>query len=133
MTARMVLKPEDRLEIADRIAQMSDPVLSIQNNDSGYLSLKVGTGPYSNAVTVWKNEDRVSFFIRSTDILNKASAAGFTPIAVDPTATASNNKYKYAFELLSFTDLQNNEGLFREIVKDSVETVVDRRPRRNSR
>lgn len=132
MTARLALAMEDRLKIAELIAQMNDPVLRIEDNKpSGYFSLKVGTGPNSNVVTVRKNKDQVSFFISSTGLLNKARAAGFDPQAAEPNRPCDKDKYR--FRNLSFADLQNNEGLFREIVKNSVETIVARRPKRNSR
>ena len=128
MAAKLVLATEDRREIAERIAQISDQVLSIQDNSpSGYFSLKVGTRPHSNVVTVWKSKDRVSFFIRSTDLLNRASTAGFEP---KPTEPSDNNKHKYRFEKLSLADLQNDEGLFREIVRESVGIILDRGPKR---
>lgn len=64
---------EDRLKIAARIVELSDRVLSTEIRKN-HIALKIGTGPYSTAVRVRNN--RVSFFIRSKDLLDRAKAAG---------------------------------------------------------
>ncbi len=119
---------EDRLKIAARIVHLSDGVLE-QRENGGYIALKIGSGPNSNAVRVGKRSDRVSFFIRSTDLRKKAEEEKFTPEPLEPTTAA--NKDKFRFWGLSLGDIEAHEALFREIVKESVSVVMDRRPRRN--
>jgi hypothetical protein len=103
---------------------LSDGVLSMAKN-GGYIALKIGTGPNSDAVTV--REGRVSFFIRSTGTLNRARAEGFAPALVD--ASGLSNKDKYRFPGLRLSDIDGHEALFREIVRDSISTILDRRPK----
>jgi hypothetical protein len=127
MTTTRHLESEDRLRIAERIVELSNQVLSTKVNGE-YIALKVGTGANSNAVIVRKSEDRVSFFIRSTDLLNRAKAEGFDPVQ---TKLTGSFKDRYRFWGLSIADLHNHEDLFREIVNESVHTIIDRRPKRN--
>lgn len=125
MTGDPALTLEDCESIADLIVRMSDQVLSKKRNN-GYFALKIDSGPNSNVVTILKN--RVSFFISSSGLVDKAKGAKF-----DPKAVEDRDKYKYQFWHLSLHDLQNNDELFREIVKDSIATIMDRRPHRNPR
>jgi hypothetical protein len=118
---------EDRLKIAARIVELSNQVLSTAENKD-YIALKIGSGPNSNAVRVGKRSDRVSFFIRSMDILKRAEAKEFKPEPLKPTTEA--NKDKFRFWGLHLSDIEAHEALFREIVKESVETVMDRKPGR---
>jgi len=114
---------EDRLKIAARIVELSNQVLSTKEN-AHYIALKIGSGPNSNTVNVWKSHDRVGFFIRSSDLLRKAEAEGFKP---EP---AKRQLDRYRFWELSLRDIEAHEPLFREIVKESVGVIMDRRPKR---
>jgi hypothetical protein len=116
---------EDRLRVAARIVELSNQVLSTKENVH-YIALKIGSGSNSNAARVRNN--RVSFFIRSTDLLNKARAEGFDPEPLKSTTAA--NKDKFRFWGLGLSDIEAHEALFREIVKESVGTIMDRRPKR---
>lgn len=116
---------EDRLKVAALIVELSNQVLSTKENIH-YIALKIGSGSNSNAVRV--RNDRVSFFIPSTVLINKARAEGFDPEPLKSTTAA--NKDKFRFRGLGLSDIEAHEALFREIVKESVETIMARRPRR---
>src|SRR5579863_414876 len=103
---------EDRLKIAARIVELSDQVLESKEN-ADYIALKIESGPYSNAARVRNN--RASFFIRSTDLFNRAKAEGFNPVEAPQTTQA--NKDKFRFWGLSLNDIEAHKALFREIVK----------------
>jgi hypothetical protein len=117
---------EDRLRIAARIVELSNQVLSTKGNID-YIALKIGSGPNSNVARVRNN--RVSFFIRSKDLFNWAVSKGFDPEPL--TSTTAANKDKFRFRNLSLRDIEDHEALFREIVKESVGVVIDRRPKEN--
>ena len=116
---------EDRLKIAAQIVELSDQVLSKKVNLS-HIALKIGSGPNSVAAVV-SNSDRVSFFIRSTDLLNRAKAEGFNPIEAE--LTSPKNEHRFRFYCLSPANIEAHEGLFREIVQESMRTIMDRRPK----
>ena len=124
-TLKSEMRREDRLKIAAKIAELSDRVLEPKEN-ADYIALKIDSGPYSNAARVRNN--RVSFFIRSTDLLNRAKAEGFEPEPLKSTTEA--NKDKFRFWGLGLSHIEAHEALFREIVKESVGTIMDRRPKR---
>ena len=115
---------EDRLKIADRIAELSDGVLERKETDRG-IRLKIGSGPYSIAGLVSTHYDHVSFFIRSTDLLRKAEAEGFKPEPAE--STRPSTKDLNQFRELSLIDIEDHEALFRLIVKESVNVVMDHR------
>jgi hypothetical protein len=123
MAVSKKLEVEDRLKIAEHIVKLSDQVLSTRENPK-YIALKIGNW---NAVTVRKNSDRVSFFITSTDLINRTKAAGFDPALVPA------KKDKYRFWGLRLADLQTHEDLFREIVKESRRTITDSSPRNKTK
>jgi len=125
MTADQEMTREDRLTVAARIVELSDEILSTDENPQ-YIALKIASGPNSNAVTVWS--DHVSFFIRSTALLDKARADGFEPIQVK--STTPRNQDKYQFPRLSLNQILTHEALFREIVQESMRTIMDRRPKK---
>jgi hypothetical protein len=117
----------DRRKIAARIVELSDQVLSTNESDR-HIALKIGSGPNSNTVNVSKRYDRVSFFIRSKNLFRKAETEGFTPKpAESPTAP---NKDRFRFWELRLSDIEAHEALFREIVKESVSVIMDRRPKK---
>jgi len=119
---------DDRLKIADLIVDLSNNVLS-QEVSVRHVALRIGSPPNSNAVTVSKRADRVSFFIRSKDLLGEAERKGFKPELVG--SEAPRDKDRYRFSGLSLSDIHAHEALFREIVKESVSVVIDRRPKKN--
>ena len=124
-----ILKSEMTREekIAVRIVELSNQVLSTEDSNL-HIALKIGAGPYSNAVTVSKHSDRVSFFL-STDLRRKAEAEGFKPEPVESTRPWPKDKFR--FWHLGLSDLQAHEALFREIVKESVSVIMSRRSKRN--
>ena len=112
--------------MASRIVELSNGVLSTGKIKSGYIPLKIESGPYSNAVCVHNN--LVSFFIRSGDLLNRAKAEGFAP---EPAPrTVPMDEHKILFRNLGLSDIQAHEALFREIVMESVRTIMDLRPKK---
>jgi len=117
---------EDRLKIAAKIVELSSMVLSKKENPH-YIALKVGDGPYSNAVTVRWRTDRVSFHIPSTDLVKQAVAAGFSPENCE--SRRSFFEHKWYFNGLTLADLQKHEPLFSAIVKGSLEYIRSRRPK----
>lgn len=120
---------DDRRKIADRIVELSDGVLERPRDTKRHISLKIGAGPYSNAVTISKYFDRVNFFILSADLLRKAEAEGFKPETVESTRPWPKDRFR--FWGLGLGDIQAHEALFREIVVESVRAIMDRKPRRN--
>ena len=120
------LNGEDRTKIAARIVELSNHVLSTKKNPRS-ITLKVGDGPYSNAVTVRWRKDRVSFHIPSTNLVKQAVEAGFSP--ENPQSARPFFEHKWHFNGLTLTDLQEHEPLFRAIIKDSLEYILSRRPR----
>jgi hypothetical protein len=112
---------EDRLRIADRIVELSDGVLKRKDTDR-HIGLKIGSGPYSIAGTVSTHFDRVSFFIRSNDLL-KAVEEKFKPELAESTRPSTKDMYR--FWGLSLSDIEAHEALFRRIVKETVNVVMD--------
>jgi hypothetical protein len=62
------------------------------------------------------------------DLLNRARTQGFDPEPLKSTTAA--NKDKFRFRDLSLSDIDAHESLFREIVHESMQTVMDRRPKK---
>jgi len=113
---------EDRLRIADRIVNLSDGEIERKETDRG-IRMKIGSGPYSIGCFVSTHYDRVSFFIRSTNLLGKAEAEGFKPKPAE--RTRPGNEDLYRFWELSLNDIEAHEALFKGIVKESVRVVMD--------
>ena len=113
---------EDRLRIADRIVELSDGVLERKETDRG-IRLKIGSGPYSIAGLVSTHHDRVSFFIRSKDLLLKAMEEKFEPELAESTRPSTRDMYRFLG--LSLSDIEAHEALFRWIVKETVNVVLD--------
>jgi hypothetical protein len=128
MNAKNRVTGEDRSRIASRLVELSNQVLSTSEN-SRYFSLTVGNGPNSLAATVHKDSDRVSFFIPSTDLRNQAVEKGFE--LKEAPQSKGRNKDWFRFSLLRLDDIEGNEDLFRNIVAESVKTIIDRKPSRN--
>jgi hypothetical protein len=122
------MTPEDRLKIAVRIVELSGGDLEPLDTEF-HISMKIGVGPYSNAVTISKRNDRVNFFILSTGLLRKAKAEGFTPEKVESTRPWPKNRFR--FLQLRLSDIQAHEALFREIVKESVSAIMNRRSKKH--
>jgi hypothetical protein len=118
---------EDRMQIAVRIVELSNQVLSPHESDI-HIALRIGSPPNSNVVTVSKRADRVSFYIRSRDLLSKAEEKGFRPERRE--SGAPKDKDRYRFSGLGLSDIQAHETLFREIVKESVSVIMGRRPKK---
>ena len=119
---------EERRKIADRLVELSDGVLSLEDSDR-HIALRIGSPPNCNAVTVSKRADRVTFLIRSIDLLRKAEQHGFKPVSAK--LVAQRDKDRHRFQGLSASDIQAHESIFKEIVMDSVRTIMDRRPKKN--
>jgi hypothetical protein len=116
---------ENRLKIATRIVELSNQRLSTHPNPK-YIALKIGSGPYSNAFAV--RNDRISCFIHSTDLLNRIKSAGFNPR--EAPKTTPMNEHKFYFSGSDMKNIQNHGELLREVVNESVATIIDRRPRK---
>jgi hypothetical protein len=102
-------------EVAAKIVELSKGVFSAKIND-GYIALKVG-----NRIAASVHETRASFFIPSTELLQKAREH-FKRVELAP-QTKPRNKEWYRIWGLSLNDLQNNETLFEQIVHESLKTV----------
>jgi hypothetical protein len=122
------MTPEDRFKIALRIAELSGGDLEPLDTEF-HISLKIGVGPFSNAVTISKRNNRVNFFILSGDLLRKAKAEGFKPEEVKSTRPWPKDRFR--FWQLGLSDIQAHEALFREIVKESVSAIMDRRSKKH--
>jgi hypothetical protein len=112
--------------MASRIVELSNDVLSTGKTKSGYIPLKIASGPYSNVFAVRKN--RISCFIRSTELLSRVRAEGFNP--EEAPKTVPMNEHKFYFWGLGLDDIHSHESLFREVVQESVRTIMDRRPKK---
>ncbi|MGO9775228.1 MAG: hypothetical protein ACLPM3_01410 [Terracidiphilus sp.] len=126
MQTLLIPSKEERLVLAEQIVELSSAVLSKKENQR-YLALQVGTPPYCNAVALAWSKDRVSFYIRSTDLVNQAILEGFKPEPAKSAAVLS--KHKYDFYGLKTVDLRKHEDLFRAIVKESVDFILSQRPK----
>jgi hypothetical protein len=121
MSVRRMQGKEDRSQIAERIVELSDGVLSKENKLS-YIALKVGP----RVAAVVSKSDRVQFMIPSTDLLHKLTEKRFT-LEKAPKSIPMH-EHKYYFRGLRLNDINDNEPLFREIVQESVRTL---RPKGN--
>lgn len=112
---------DSRMEIAKQIVEFSDQVLSTKKSQD-YIALQLGTGRKRNAVTV-SNSDHVGFFIQSSGLLKKAKEEGFDP--KEEEFSKHGNKHKFVFSDLTLEQIQAHEGLFRDIVRESVDTIKE--------
>jgi hypothetical protein len=112
---------EDRLKIAQRLVDLSAGDLEWKETERR-IGLKIGSGPYSIAGTVSTEVDRVSFFIGSLDLIQKAKEEGFEPEPVESTRPSTRDKYR--FWGLSLGDIEAHEALFKRIVNESVNVVM---------
>jgi hypothetical protein len=114
-----------RDEIANLLIALSDHVLS-EEKTPRHIALRIGAPPNSNTITVSKRADRVTFYIRSEDLRKQAEEAQLEFKPVD--SEAPKDKYRYRIPGLNLSTIQAHEALFREIVKESVSVIEDRRP-----
>jgi hypothetical protein len=127
MKTDVKLTKGEREAIANRIVALSDNELRPGKAKAGWIPPKYENGPNSVAAVVSKN--RVSFLIRATQARDQARAEEFNPVQVDPSGIVGRNKDKYWFYGLRLGDLEKHEALFRAIVRDSVDTIISRRPK----
>ena len=114
---------EGRLRIAERIVDLSDKRLSTKVN-TDHVTLKVG----ANVAVVVSSSNRVGFYIRSTDLLERAKAAGLN--LQKAKVKYLKDEYKYHFPGLTIGALDKDEPLFRAIIQDSLDVVQSPRPKR---
>jgi hypothetical protein len=114
---------EERVRLAERLIGMSGLPLS-KNEVGNYIAIEVGTGTNKNAVLVSTRQDRVSFFIRSMELLNRVAEAGFK-------AERNGPEFRYRVWNVSILDLDHHESLFREVMRESIDIVRSRRSRKN--
>jgi hypothetical protein len=112
-----------RMQIAKRLIELSDHVLSVAHTKSGYVVLKLGQNSNSNVITIWNN--RTSCFINNFELLENARAAGFHPEPV--IVKRKSEKDRFRFRNLTGDDIEKHEELFRKIVKDSIDLIQFRR------
>lgn len=113
----------DRLKLAARIVELSNQVLSTKQNKD-YIALQIGTPPNCNAVIV-SDDDYVKFLVRSTnraeEFIDRAKTeGGFTP---DKPKWRGEWRGSCRFWGLGLNDLQTHEGLFRDMVEQSVNSL----------
>ncbi|MFZ0395008.1 MAG: hypothetical protein WCF17_10415 [Terracidiphilus sp.] len=115
-----------RQELAEAIAALSTRPLSIKGNQK-YLALQSGAPPFCNVVSLSLHKDRVSFYIRSTQLMNEAVAADFKP---EPAVARTRGlvERKYYFNGLKLADLQKHEPMFKAIVNESIDFVLGQKP-----
>lgn len=121
MEADRMTEKQDRWEIANSIKRLSERLSEPKQNEA-YLTFKIGT---RNAINVWTNSDHVSFYLPSTELLEKARAAGFEP-EEEPDQTKPRNTNWFKFWRLSASEIEAHEELFREIVQESMKTASQR-------
>ena len=109
---------DDRLKIATRIVDRSNQALSTVERQN-HIALKIGTGPYSNAVMV--TDSYVKFLIRSEDLRNRAKEEGFNPEEVIWKGPWAG--FGYRFRGLRLNDIQEHEGFFKAVVQESINEI----------
>ena len=111
-----------RSEVVAKVVELSDHLLETKVNID-YIALKAD----GSVVVVVSNSKQVGFFIRSTEILKKASSAGFE--LEKGRLKSPKDEDKYLFRNLGADEMEANKELFREIIHESVRTIMDRRPK----
>ncbi len=112
----------DRSEIAKRLVELSNQVLSKKENKT-HIALKV-----KNRVAVLvSHSERVQFIITSEDLVNRVRAEKFN-LTPAPNSIPMH-EIKYYFEGLGINQIRAHELLFKEIVNESVQAVMDRKPK----
>lgn len=129
MSNKPVLQPEERLNLARRLTELSDRALSVTEKPRDYIAIESGTGPNKNVISVNKREDKVSFYIRSSDLLARLKGAGFEPDKVEPTQKFLEDRYR--FWNLKIEDLNKHPDLFADLVRESISVVEARRSRKS--
>jgi hypothetical protein len=121
---------EDRLKIAAEIVNLSgrDNLETVERKH--HIALKIGTGNYSNAVMV-SDSDYVKFFIRPTDLRERAQEEGFAPEIVKSTGPYAGSGFR--FKGLRLNHIQAHEGFFRAVVQESINEIIHRRGREGAR
>jgi len=119
----------ERVELAKNLMELSNEPLSLTDKPRNYIAIEVGFKPNKNAIGISKHRDRVSFLVRSTDLLRRLEMAGFTPVPVPQTRPMMKDKY-FIFGV-SKEDINRHQALFREAVKESIETVRSRKSKKN--
>ena len=135
-SSKRMLKQE-RKEIANEIVALGNKELGLGKKKlelgattAGWIPIKYETGSNSVAAVV-SVCDRVSFLITTSQLLDQARTEGFNPIADTRTEGRYTNKYRdrYRFHGLRISDIENHAPLFSAIIKDSVDTLISRRPK----
>jgi hypothetical protein len=114
---------DERVSLAERLIGMSGEPLSMTVVGK-YIAIEVGTGTNKNAVLLSNRQDRVSFFIRSTELLNEVAKAGFKVERNGP-------EFRYRVWNVSVPDLEHHESLFRKLMGESMDVVRSRRSRKS--
>ncbi|MGC2637729.1 MAG: hypothetical protein WA294_11165 [Acidobacteriaceae bacterium] len=118
-----------RVEIAKRLA-LFFPGLEINDVPSGYTSLRVGTGPLTNCVTVSPNGQRASFLLSNPDLRQAIEAAGFEVREVKPNKIKAFAGSQWRVRGVSVPAIDQNEELFKRLVEESVRFIEEKRKRR---
>ena len=113
---------EDRLKVAAKVVELSDHALSTKVNKD-HITLKAD----GSVVVVVSNSDQVGFFIRSTEIRTKISNAGFK--LEKGRLKSPKDEDKILIRNLGTEEMEANKELFREVIYESVRTIMDRRPK----
>jgi hypothetical protein len=116
---------KDQSRIAALFVRLSGQVLSAKEN-LRYIAPKVDDGPNSDAVNVYPSHVRC--FIRSNDLVEQAKKAQLSEELTNQ--NKPRNKDWYRLEGLQLTHIETNKSLFRHIVKESIDTVIDRKKKR---
>ena len=107
---------QNRSKIAHRIVELSDGVLSEEKKHS-YIALKVG----SRVAAVVSNSDRVQFLIPSTELQQKVTEKQFS--LKEAPKSIPMHEHKFYIRGLNLDQLNANEPLFREIIRESVSAL----------
>jgi hypothetical protein len=126
MKSKVALIADDRLRIAERLKELSDDLLSLNAIPKDYISLELGTASNKNAIHVNRHSDRVSFYLRSHDLLNRLATAGFAPQLSPQTKPMFRDRYRIFG--LNIDLINQNVGLFRDAVAESIEVLQSRKP-----
>jgi hypothetical protein len=119
---------KERKSASTLLAQMSAGDLD-PTERSEYIALQIGDGPNKNAVVL--HFDRVSFFVQSEYLIERAKTEGFKPEPAERKSPQCD--YKVRFWGLSLSDIEAHEALFRDIVIESIRIVRSRRPTKSRR
>ena len=120
---------EERRELAKRLASLADEALTISDDPEERIAIELGTESNKNVMTVHKHQDRASFFIRSKSLLDELTGANLK--FEHKASQKARDEDWYRIYKLRIDHVNENEDLFKRIVRESVEILKERKSKKN--